>query len=305
MIDILLNATKLALSEDARKSASAIVDLIRRSPEWERDICVLQAKIEFKHDEHAALLAGLAATKMKNLHFNGQTIEAFQTSYLELTRNAFEYGCGAKGEIEITVDVSSVYVSVITENSRGLELDLDRLVRRQRELIANNPRSLRGRGLLLVEELADTFQSDPPRGVKAVFYRDRVDLDTLDFRGVKIVWVNGGIYNPSITRRLKELVSNALREFNVVLDISRFSTCSSQDESLSIKLDLMAVAAGRIFVVKVGSLYRGNLARNSGLIVVGSWQGMLDVLGIRHLEEELRWAIGNHIGWRDNLRTEW
>jgi hypothetical protein len=44
MFELFVNAAKFAVSDDVRKSTSAILDLIRRSPEWERDICTLEAK---------------------------------------------------------------------------------------------------------------------------------------------------------------------------------------------------------------------------------------------------------------------
>src|SRR6476659_6920424 len=98
MIELLLGAVKLALSEDARKSAAGLVDFIRRSPDWQKDICTLEAKVDCDSREHAYLLGGLTADKMASLGYAHDAVSAFAYVYRELTSNAFEHGCkpGAK-----------------------------------------------------------------------------------------------------------------------------------------------------------------------------------------------------------------
>src|ERR1700676_2790289 len=146
MYDLLLNAAKLAVSEDARKSASALIDLIRRSPEWQRDMCALDAKIEVSHREHAALLADLAATKLSALSFKADAVEAFRTSFSELVANAFEHGCGDKEAVRISMEISQTYISLTVENPKGNQFDLAACIQRCRSRLKWEPAFRRGRG---------------------------------------------------------------------------------------------------------------------------------------------------------------
>ena len=45
MFELLLNAAKLVFSKDTRDSASVIIDALTRSPEWQKEMCTLDARI--------------------------------------------------------------------------------------------------------------------------------------------------------------------------------------------------------------------------------------------------------------------
>ncbi len=302
MLEILLNATKLALSEDARKGVSTIVELIQRSPEWQRDICELQAKIECDHQEHAALLSGLAATKLANLKYPDETISSFQTAYLELTANAFEHGCGHNGTITVTIEVSSVYVSAKVENDRGHEVELGKLLETCRQELARDPGRPRGRGLILVQELADTLQGMKPRTLKVVFYKDRVLFDSTRYLDVIVIRLYGGMQNPSLSRRIFKAVSDALRTHDVILDISGTSYSNEHAEIIEklsvvssfiladiIRMDAFARQQGHKFVTKKSPLQVGvpEFLEAAGVQCVTSWFEAARYLGLVYEEDEM------------------
>ncbi|WP_058188351.1 ATP-binding protein [Terracidiphilus gabretensis] len=282
MFDILLNAAKLALSEDGRKSVSAIVDFIKRSPEWQKNICVLEAKIEQSHQEHAALLAGLTATKLESMGYTGEGIHAFQTAYMELVRNAFEHGCSSGQAIRVTIEVSHVYVSVTVENAREHRFEAALELALRQTALSGDPKSSRGRGLVLASDLADDFQPVAPRGVKAVFYKDRVVVESSHFseRALITVRVDGGKYNPSLNRRVNAALSKALKEADTILDISAFRESLTLATGDVIALDIVAKGIGRGLVVMIdsGAMNTAAFLRDAGLLIATSWPEALKKL---------------------------
>src|SRR5215467_9879335 len=126
MIELLLSAAKLALSEDARKSATGLIEFIRKSPDWQKDICTLEAKVDADSREHAFLLGGLTADKMWTLGYAKDSINDFLYVYRELTSNAFEHGCkpASKDRVTILIEVTAHYISVSVRNPSGAKFDL-------------------------------------------------------------------------------------------------------------------------------------------------------------------------------------
>lgn len=294
MFDVLLNAAKLALSEDGRKSVSNIIEIIKRSPEWQRDICVVKAKVEYTHQEHAALLAGLAAAKLQSLDFTGEGIEAFRTSYLEMTTNAFEHGCAKDQAIGITIEVSTEYVSATIENARGYDFDMPSMLQNKRRQIAANPRSRRGRGLVLVAELSDTLDKVAPRGLKAVFYRSRVEFEKLNFRDLIVVRLNDGMLNPSLSRRLFRLISHALVTSDVVLDLSEYASYAGTVlVTVLLELGELGQTAGHELVVIVARAVEQevNFFKATDQTVVTSWTDALNALKKSFNQDELLAAL--------------
>lgn len=221
MFDLFLNAARFTVSEDVRKSASAILELIRRSPEWQRDICTLEAKVGRSYSEQAALLAGLTISKMEKLEFPIEATESFRTSYSELVSNAFEHACRKnKDDIKIIIDITKEYVALTVMNPRRRKFDVKSALKKSHSLLVTDPTSRRGQGLLLVAELADTFEGTANmEGVKAVFFQERVRLAVNDIDGLTIIRIVEGLHNPSFKRRLMAVASQYL-ENDLILDFS-------------------------------------------------------------------------------------
>lgn len=226
MIDLLLNAVKIALSDDTRKNVSALLEFIRKSPDWQRDICSLEAQIDAAFSEHAYLLGGLTADKMRNLGFSVESVTAFEYVYRELSSNAFHHACrpGSKDRVAIIIEVTSHYVSVTVKNPRGRQFDLAKVLKLKRATLRNDQRAPRGRGLLISEEFADSLAATSDgEGVKAVFYKPAVVLRLNKVRDLAIIHVIDGLENPSLRRRIKSLTEQCL-ESDIILDLAKFAT---------------------------------------------------------------------------------
>lgn len=221
MIELLLNAIRLAISEDARKSASSLIDLIRKSPEWERSTCVLEARITPDSREQANLLGTLTLSKMDTLRYSREARNSFEAAYGELVNNAFEHGCkGFRPSIRIVLEISQAYVAVTVVNTGGNKINLHELLKRQAGRENLKPR---GRGLQLVAQLSDQFDNvEKNEGLKAVFFIDRCDFRAVELGAdVVLIKVIGGIHNPSFSRRLLTEVMH-FEGTSVVLDFTRF-----------------------------------------------------------------------------------
>ena len=198
MLDIALNAIRLALSDDARRSTSALLDLLNRKAEWQRDICTIDARVSLDHREQASLLSGICIAKLERLKFDAKALGAFKTTFLELSSNAFEHGCVKETDVvEFIFDLTESYVALQVINPKGRKVLLDLHVRERSAALELNPHSDRGRGLLLVSELADVLEPvAKDTGLKAVIYQDRVAISVSEEDSITILTIDSGIHNP-------------------------------------------------------------------------------------------------------------
>jgi anti-sigma regulatory factor (Ser/Thr protein kinase) len=258
MIELILDAVKLVFSEDARKSASGLIDFIRRSPDWQKDICTLEATVDADSSEHAHLLGGLTAEKMLNLKYGNRSVADFESVYRELTTNAFDHGCRQKrhGKVSIRLETTAHYVSLTIRNPRGCEFDLSEQLKLQRARLRDNPGSDCGRGLLMCEELADSLVGLKERdGVKAIFYASPVEIKINMIDDLTVLHVLNGIENPAVARKIGSLVEKCVGR-DLLLDLTRFAknTLAMPDTAMirtSIQLRKTFEQAGRRMVVMV------------------------------------------------------
>ncbi len=223
MIDLVLNAAKIAISEDARKSVSSLVDFVRRSPQWQQDFTTLEAKIEPTSSELAFLLGELTVEKMSKIGYSEDSAGAFRASYTELVTNAFEHGSGSdkKSRIGVKVEITPHYVALTVANPQGKRFDLFKSIKNQSVAIARNPSLRTGRGLLLVSELADTLDQPDPESVKAVFYTPSVSFQVDKVEDLVIIEIVNGLINPSSSRRITSLANHYL-DSDLVVDLFRY-----------------------------------------------------------------------------------
>ncbi|MBE7535437.1 MAG: ATP-binding protein [Anaerolineales bacterium] len=249
MFDLFLNTAKLITSEDARKSASAILELIRRSPEWQKDICTLEASIKRSYVEQAILLSDLTTTKMENLHFDSEAITAFKVIFLELIRNAFEHGCKSdKDAVKIIIEITKTYVGLSIVNPKGKKFAPDNIIASNKSSLSKNPSLLRGRGLLLVKQLSDTLTTiENGAGIKAVVYSDRIQFDSDVFEGLIVITVKSGFYNPSLSERLGDEIAK-LPQLDVILNFSDFGLGTDLSRKI-IELNIKSAARQKIIAI--------------------------------------------------------
>ena len=205
MIEVILNAIKVITSEDARKSAASLLNAIVRSPEWQKDVCFLVAKVSPIYREQCVLLADITAKKMSNLGYPENKISAFKNSFNELVRNAFEHGCkSGVDKVTINLDIAESYVSLAVTNPRR-KFDPLTIVRRNKEQLEQNPYHMRGRGLIIIAQNADSFEPfNKGRGVKVVFYKYAAEfiVHTFGDKDLNVIEIRGDIYTPSFMETL-------------------------------------------------------------------------------------------------------
>ncbi len=232
MIELLIGAAKLVLSEDVRKTASGLVEFIRKSPGWQKDICTLEAKVDGDFREHAYLLGGLTSDKMRSLGYAPDSVNAFAYVYRELTSNAFEHGCkpASKDRVTILIEVTAHYISLTIRNPAGAGFDLAALLEKQVAHLSKDSQSKRGRGLVICDEFADSLTAVADGdGIKALFYKPSVVLKLSKLDGLAIVHVLEGLENPSIRRRIKGLAEQCL-DGDLILDLARFASGERRNE---------------------------------------------------------------------------
>jgi anti-sigma regulatory factor (Ser/Thr protein kinase) len=262
MIELLLGAVKLALSEDARKSASGLMDFIRKSPDWQKDICTLEAKVDCDSREHAYLLGGLTGDKMTSLGYARDAVDGFNYVYRELTSNAFEHGCkpASKDRVTIVIEITGHYVSLVVSNPRGTKFDLAALLEQQAAHLKKDHRSRRGRGLVICNDFADSLTAVASgEGIKALFFKPSVVLKLSQLEEVAVIHVLSGLENPSVRRRIKALAEQNL-DRDLILDIELFGEAPAERRShpsttiVTGSLELLETfeKAGRKLVVLIG-----------------------------------------------------
>jgi anti-sigma regulatory factor (Ser/Thr protein kinase) len=251
MFELILNATKITFSEDVRKGMGSLLEVIRRSPEWQRDICTLEASIQKLFSEQASILCSLTRSKMEKLGYKKHIVDAFNTSYHELMCNGFEYGCQTeKDSIGIIIAITGDYVSLIVTNPKKYKFKLTDAVKNAEKTLTENSKHKRGRGLLLVQSLADMFEALPTEdGVKAVFFYESVDFKINTFADVTVIETISGLYNVSFSRRL---ISTALQycKNNIILNFQRWHA-GSVAYFVTLELDdLLSESSSRIVALQ-------------------------------------------------------
>ena len=251
MFDLFLNTAKLITSEDTRKTASAIIDIIRRSPEWQKDICLLEASIKKNYMEQAILLSDLTVTKMENINFDEEAVTAFKVIYLELIRNAFEHGCESdKDAVRIIIEITETYVGLSIINPKRRKFDVKTIIEKNKSMLVDNTALLRGRGLLFVMQLAYALEMiENGVGIKAVIYSERVEFTTFTIEGVRIINMISGIYNPSFTQRLADKVAEQ-PHLDVILNFEDLGLVTDVTREI-IKINVKANGKQRVIAIIV------------------------------------------------------
>src|SRR5262245_37778842 len=233
MFELLLNAATIALSKDARESASSLLELIRRSPDWEKAIGTVEARISSDVRERVQLVEDLIAEKLKGLSYRPESIAAFRTATTEFADNAFEHGVvnAKRAAIKIVIETSLTYVSTTVHNPKGSEFDLERGLASAAASRIESRHAARGRGLVLVCRRADVVQMAGSEAIKALVYRDAVDIKTLEIQSVVVAIGMAGHANPSLPRRIREyLDDNHGKKIVICLDAKQLRTNTDDAE---------------------------------------------------------------------------
>ena len=246
----------------------------------------LDIKLGRANRETGVLLATMASTRMAESHYDAPTLKAFRRVFEELLENGLEYGADVGQEIDISVDVNNPFTTLTVINANGQRFDLARILQAKQEQIRQNPWLPKGRGLLLANELADTLESTADfQGIRACFYGDTVVFSIELLERLLIIEIAGGLYNPSINRRL----------YNTIYGYSEFDALiihvpgDTSTKVMGAWLDLYAILKSR--------------GQRMSVFLGEGWSGWFNV---RLLPRELvsySWEQALLAVWKGRLRT--
>ncbi|MBI3049152.1 MAG: ATP-binding protein [Acidobacteria bacterium] len=209
LIDILLDATRVALSDDARKSLAGAFQAVRKQPAWKALNCDVKASIERRSRHEAVVARDFVSEKLSAFGYHENSVSGFATVFHELLQNAFDHGCADPNDkVKIELSVNSSYAKMTVHNpDHGPSVEVELAIAEARRRLELDTRVRRGRGLLLVSELADELQQAGTRGLTAVIYREHVELAETIVEDVVVVTIYSGLKNPSFSRRLRHTVA--------------------------------------------------------------------------------------------------
>ena len=232
VFELLLNAVKVVVSKDARESAASIVDLLRRSPDWEKSIGTIEAKVSVHVRERAQLIGDLVADKLQSLNYQPDSIQAFRNAIEELTANAFEHGITdpKRQVVRIVVETTPSYVATTVHNPKGSRFALDDALKSAAEHRSGSQNTGRGRGLMLVSRRVDVLEMLGDEAIKALIYRDAVRLETHQEKAVVVAIVRAGHANPSLPRRIRAFLDeHAGKPLVLCLDPREFDAFTNRE----------------------------------------------------------------------------
>lgn len=256
MLEVLVNAARVVLSKEVREGASSLVDLVTKMPEWQQDICTLKAEVPRASREQCRFLADLSISKMLALPapFPAEACEALNACLIEATDNAFEHACRRDTDrISVVTDICRAYASFAVTNPKRRRFNLDRCLQAGESGVKTDPSVRRGRGLLVIAELADGLSSiGKGSGIKAVFYHDRVEVQVNVFDSLTVLTTKSGAYNESLGRRLIALVKRHSAN-DILLDFSPCRSDLTKTTSVILEAEAIVASSERRLVALVAS----------------------------------------------------
>jgi anti-sigma regulatory factor (Ser/Thr protein kinase) len=224
----LLEFLRLLVSKDTRETAKEVLRLVKRSPEWKKDIVLLEGKFPAGEEEHAKVMTSQAMRLLASKKFGNEQIQRARFVSLELIRNAFEHGLkrDQDGQIQVRIEVSSDFYRIgVTDPGSGFDL-AEELSRQG----AKDKRSERCRALGFIYRMVSDLSQDVSGGkhtVTALIRKgenpceiERVgDVTIFRFKGEMQL---SGYFWAEITREIEELprTSRAVLDFAEVNEVS-------------------------------------------------------------------------------------
>ena len=159
MIEILLNAARLAVSKDAREGVSGLIAALDNAPAWKRSVVTLEAAFTGEEKERLHLLRDVIVQKLQSLDYQPRTCGNFRLVFGELSANAIEHGKPSRWrKARVLVDVSQTYVSLTVFNPKRSKVNLTRWIERAKDHLVATQKRGRGRGLLMTYRKADSLE---------------------------------------------------------------------------------------------------------------------------------------------------
>lgn len=117
---------RILLSRETRETVHRVVKLIaRRSPEWKKDLVVVEGKFSPRQREQSRVLLNYLIQLLAAKRWDDEAIQRARFVLLELVRNAFEHGLGQKPKrrLHVRAEVSSDFLKAdVTDPGSGFDL---------------------------------------------------------------------------------------------------------------------------------------------------------------------------------------
>lgn len=212
-------------------------------------------KVDCGRIDHVYQLRNDLISKIEVFQHSISSVSRFERIYGELVDNAMEHGCkDQNNSIRIECEILSHFITLDVINPKGVKFDLETTLTRQQIALTEDPASSRGRGLLMVSEIADELDSiEDSEGVRATFYYPDVIFENREFQEFRILKIVQGLENPSIRRRIYAFARKSLNK-SLILDLhehTQRSRPATKVISTSLGIERMFMLANKGFSVLV------------------------------------------------------
>jgi anti-sigma regulatory factor (Ser/Thr protein kinase) len=229
---------KMLLSKETRETAGEILKLIKRSPEWKKDLVIAEGKFSSSNKEQVQVLISHAVRLLAGKKWDDEEIQRGRFVSLELLRNAFEHGLKQepKGEIQVKIEVSSNFYRIdIIDPGHGFDLSAELQCQGAKDRYSNKCRAL-GFIYRMVTDLSQNI-SGHRHTISAVLQKgynpcevEKIDNITIfEFRGET---QPSGYFWAEIVREIEELTP----DHKVILDFTKVDDISTRALSEILRL---------------------------------------------------------------------
>jgi anti-sigma regulatory factor (Ser/Thr protein kinase) len=179
-------------------------------------------------EERIYFLSDLIIDKMKSLKYNDIVIRNFQTSYLELVKNAIEYGTNGK-DIKIIFEITNTYISTIIYNSKNKKFDFKNYIENlEKDDYKFDVNSNSGRGLIYAYHVVDKLINISNIGIKFTLYKELVELEIIFEEELLIIIVKSELNNPSVINKIRKEINKSSSR-NIIICLNKELYHSYQD----------------------------------------------------------------------------
>lgn len=202
--------------------------------------------------EQIILTSDSVIQSLQRLKYDNTVVEDFRFVFHELTQNALEHGCQNESDsFKVLCIVMGSCVTITVTNPPGRLFNITALLAKSQIKFRKNPGAKRGRGLLLVSEVADTIAgSGNNGGIKAILYQDKVKFDVKQQDQVVTIEIQRGLYNPSLKRRLFAEASKHL-QFHLMLDFSQWYSPNTVSQQAILEIEELFAQTQRRIVALI------------------------------------------------------
>lgn len=223
-----LELLKMLLSKETYETTGEILRLIKRSPEWKKDLVIVEGKLSLSNKEQVQVLISHAVRLLASKKWDNEEIQSSRFVSLELVCNAFEHGLKQepKGKIQVKIEVASNFFKIdVTDPGPGFNLSTE--LKRQG---AKDRRSDKCRALgFIYRMMTDLFQdiSGHRHTISAVLQKGYNPCEVEKLNNLTIFRFRGetqtsGYFWAEIVREIEELTPDCkvILDFTDVDDIS-------------------------------------------------------------------------------------